>query len=47
MIENKGQECEKEGKERGKRLQAPDNKRVARSGVTQRALSSDQRANRG
>jgi hypothetical protein len=47
VIENKGREGGKEGKERCKRLQATDNKRVARDGGTQRALSSDHRAHRG
>jgi hypothetical protein len=37
VIENKGQGCEKEGKERCKRLQPPGNRRVARKGATRRA----------
>jgi hypothetical protein len=47
MIENKGREGGKEGKERCKRLQSIDNKRVERKSATQRALSSDQGAHRG
>jgi hypothetical protein len=47
MIENKGREGGKEGKERCKRLQSIDNKRVERKSATQRALSSDHGAHRG
>jgi hypothetical protein len=47
VIENKGQEGGKEGKERGKRLQPADGKRVARKNATQRALSPEHRDHRG
>jgi hypothetical protein len=47
MIENKGREGGKEGKERCKRLQSIDNKRVERKSATQRAGSPDHGAHRG